>query len=198
MANIEEKINKFVQANTTYSDEQRDMMLREAEEYKAERPKKAAQADLVAAYTLIQKETGDIRTERAREMSRRDLAARKEVLNRRRQIMDEVFSKAEVRLSEYAETPGYLDFLKNTLGRMTQLLPSAGTVYTVAERDRPLIDELSKICPSGSRVEAADTIKLGGIRAVNSESGQIIDNTLDSRLQSQREWFTISSGLTAG
>jgi V/A-type H+-transporting ATPase subunit E len=198
MANSEEKVSKFVQAITAYAEEQRDKILREAEAFKIERLQKAEQDVLVDAYKLIQQETSEIRNESVREMSRRDLAARKEVLGRRRHIMDEVFAKAEKKLVEYTATPDYLAFMKDNLKQMAEALPAEGTVYSIAGRDEPLIGELSSLCPAGSRVEVSDDVKIGGIRAANAANGQIIDNTLDSRLQSQHEWFTITSGLTVG
>ena len=192
MANSEEKVSKFVQAITAYAEEQRDKILREAEAFKAERLQKAEQEVLTDAYRLIQKETAEIRSESVREMSRRDLAARKRVLTRRR----EVFKKAEDRLREFTSKPEYCDYLVKLFHSMISVLPSENSVYMIAKKDEPLIGRLSPLCPNGSSVVPSDDILIGGIRAVNSDSGQIIDNTLDSKLQSQHDWFTLTSGLT--
>lgn len=71
-------------------------------------------------------------------------------------------------------------------------------MYTVAVRDEPLISSLSSLCPSGSRMETADDIRLGGLRGENSAAGLIADDTLDSRLKLQRDEFVRTSGLTVG
>ena len=186
MPNSEEKVSKFVQAITAYAEEQRDKILREAEAFKMERLQKAEEEVLTESYKLIQQETVQIRNEGVREMSRRDLAARKDVLARRRQIMDEVFSKAEQKLLEYASSPDYPDYLEKQLKQMVQFFPVGETVYAVSLRDAVLVNRLSSLCP------------LGGRRATNPINGQIVDNTLDSKLRSQHEWFTISSGLIVG
>ena len=39
---------------------------------------------------------------------------------------------------------------------------------------------------------------LGGMRGVNAAAGMLADDTLDTRLESQREWFVSHSGLTVG
>lgn len=81
MANSEEKISKFVQAITSYAEEQRDKIHREAEDFKSQRLLKAEQDVLADVYQLIQKENSSIRSEGIREISRRDLAERKKRWN---------------------------------------------------------------------------------------------------------------------
>jgi V/A-type H+-transporting ATPase subunit E len=159
---------------------------------------KAEQEVLTDAYKLIQDETSGIRSGSIREMSRRDLGERKKVLTRRKDIMNDIFAKAEKKLMNFTAAPEYTDFLCRMLKNIVTLLPSEGTVYIIAKKDERLAGELSSICPKESRVDISDEIKIGGIRAVNEQSGQIIDNTLDSKLESQHDWFTITSGLTVG
>ena len=198
MANSEEKISKFVQAITSYAEEQRDKSHRETEDFKSQRLLKAEQDVLADVYQLIQKENSSIRSEGIREISRRDLAERKKLLEHRRQIMDEVFARAEEKITAFASTPAYREWMQERLTEAAAFLPAEGTVYTVAVRDEPLIASLSSLCPSGSRMETADDIRLGGLRGENSAAGLIADDTLDSRLKLQRDEFIRTSGLTVG
>ncbi len=198
MANSEEKISKFVQAITSYAEEQRDKIHREAEDFKSQRLLKAEQDVLADVYQLIQKENSSIRSEGIREISRRDLAERKKLLEHRRQIMDEVFARAEEKITAFASTPAYREWMQERLTEAAAFLPAEGTVYTVAVRDEPLIASLSSLCPSGSRMETADDIRLGGLRGENIAAGLIADDTLDSRLKLQRDEFIRTSGLTVG
>ena len=39
------------------------------------------------------------------------------------------------------------------------------------------------------------TIKIGGLKGINSLATLLIDDTLDSRLESQKKWFEENSGL---
>ncbi len=198
MANSEEKISKFVQAITSCAEEQRDKIHREPEDFKSQRLLKAEQDVLADVYQLIQKENSSIRSEGIREISRRDLAERKKLLEHRRQIMDEVFARAEEEITAFALTPAYREWMQERLTEAAAFLPAEGTVYTVAVRDEPLISSLSSLCPSGSRMETADDIRLGGLRGENSAAGLIADDTLDSRLKLQRDEFVRTSGLTVG
>lgn len=196
MANNEEKVSKFVQAITAYAEEQRDKIRQEIEAYKSERMQKAEQEVLTDAYQLIQKETAAIRSESVREISRRDLAARKDVLEQRQQIMADVFQHVEEKLNAYVPTPAYAEKMRGMLAKMAGSLPTEGTVYYLSARDRTLVSALSAVCPKGSRIETTDDIHIGGIRAVNVDKGRFMDNTLDTKLEAQHDWFTKTSGLT--
>ncbi|MDD2362568.1 MAG: V-type ATP synthase subunit E [Oscillospiraceae bacterium] len=195
MTNSEEKVNKFVQAITAYAEEQRDIILREAETFKTERLKKAEQEVMEDANKLIQKETAEMRDEGVREMSRRDIEARKAVFTRRHQITDEVFRRAENELIEYTKKPEYTEYIIKMLENMISMLHGE-TVYMIAEKDGAMLESLSSLLPEKSSIETADDILIGGIRALNSENGKIIDNTLDSKLKSQHDRFILTSGLT--
>ncbi len=198
MANSDEKISKFVQAITQYAQEQRDKIHREVEDFKSERLQNAEQEVLRDSYQLIQKERVELRNQMSREMSRRDLEARKELLAMRRDMMEQVFADAEAALAAYVGTPAYAESLKTSLAGLVDVLPAEGTVFEIARRDEALLDSLRPLCPAGASFALADDIRLGGLRGINAGAGLVADDTLDTRLDSQREWFTTHSGLTVG
>lgn len=198
MANSDEKISKFVQAITQYAQEQRDKIHREVEEFKSERLQHAEQEVLRDSYQLIQKERAELRHQMSREMSRRDLEARKELLAMRKDMTDRIFTDAEAKLRAYTETPAYAERLKTSLAALTGELPAEGTVFELSRRDEALLDTLRPLCPPGASFALTDDIVLGGMRGVNAAAGLLADDTLDTRLESQREWFVSHSGLTVG
>lgn len=138
MANSDEKISKFVQAITQYAQEQRDKIHQEVENFKSERLQNAEQEVLRDSYHLIQKERVQLRNRMSREMSRRDLEARKALLAMRRDMMERVFSDAKAALNAYVETPAYVERLKSSLAALVKALPAEGTVFEISRRDEPL------------------------------------------------------------
>lgn len=196
MANSDEKVSKFVQAITEYAEEQSRKIHQEVEDFKAERLLAAEKEVLIDSYRLIQKERAELNNQMSREMSRRELEARKALLAKRRDMMNAVFSQAEEKLIEYMAQPVYASRLKQSLTDMTEQLPAEGTVYNVSSRDAGLLSELSALCPQGSRVEVSEDIRIGGLRGVNTAAGIVMDDTLDTRLDMQRDWFTRNSHLT--
>lgn len=196
MANSDEKISKFVQAITAYAEEQRQKIHQEVEDFKAERLKQAEKDVLVDAYQLIQKERVELHNSLAREMSRRDMDARKRLLNRRQDMTADIFARATEQLLSYTATPAYEESLTRSMKEMIDTLPADGSVYYLAEKDASRRDALTAFCPAGSRIELSDDIRLGGLRGENHRAGIIMDDTLDTKLELQHEWFNEHSGLT--
>ena len=196
MANSEEKISKFVQAITEYAQEQSEKIHKEVEDFKAERLQQAEKDVLMDTYRLIQKERDGLRSDLSREISRRDMEARKRLLARRQEMTDTIFQDATNRLKAFTATPAYVEKLKSSLKEMTTLLPAEGTVYYLMPADAAHWSALSPLCPDGSRLETAEDILIGGIRGENTAAGIMADDTLDAKLELQHEWFTRHSGLT--
>ena len=172
MANSEEKVSKFVQAITQYAQEQKEKIHQEVEDFKTAKLQEAEQQVLRDAYSLIQKERLELQGDMSREMSRRDLAARKELLALRRDMMSRVFAEAEIQLAAFRASPA------------------------VGPQDTELLPQRRELCPQGCPVQVADDIRLGGIRGVNLSAGRMADNTLDTRLEEQKDWFITHAGLT--
>ena len=107
-----------------------------------------------------------------------------------------VIYDARQKLADYAKTADYREKLCSSLTEMAAILPAEGTVYSVGPADADKIAVLEAICPKGSSIRTADDIQLGGLRGENAAAGIITDDTLDTRLELQREWFTKHSGLT--
>lgn len=196
MANSDEKVSKFVQAITEYAQEQSEKIHKEVEDFKSERLQQAEKEVLADTYQLIQKERDGLRSDLSREISRRDMAARKKLLSRRQEMTASIFEDAVEQLNAFTASPAYAEKLKKSLAEMAAILPAEGTVYYLAEKDAALLDVLSPCCPAGSRLETADDIRIGGLRGENAATGMIADDTLDTRLELQHEWFTKHSGLT--
>ncbi len=196
MANSEEKVSKFVQAITQYAQEQKEKIHQEVEDFKTAKLQEAEQQVLRDAYSLIQKERLELQGDMSREMSRRDLAARKELLALRRDMMSRVFAEAEIQLAAFRASPAYMDYLKKAVRELESVLPTQGTFYEVGPQDTELLPQLRELCPQGCPVQVADDIRLGGIRGVNLSAGRMADNTLDTRLEEQKDWFITHAGLT--
>lgn len=196
MANSDEKVSKFVQAITDYAEEQRQKIHQEVEDYKIERLTQAEQEVLADAYDLIQRERMELKNNASREMSRRELDARKKLLGKRRDMTETIFAEVKEQLAAYTATPEYRQSLKDSLTAMAARMPAEGTVYEVAPRDEALFPDLTALCPAGSRVETSADIHLGGLRGLNAATGMLADDSLDTKLDIQREWFAKTSGLT--
>ena len=192
----DQKVSNFIQAITAYAEAQRRAIHEDVEKYKAERLRDAEEEALRDAYALIHREQAEMRREIGREMARRDVDTRKKLLSRRRDIMAGVFSRAEESLREFTAGGDYQAWLKKSLAEMRHMLPDEGTVYYHRPEDAETVKTLD--IPSGSVFSENEEIQIGGLRGLNSSAGILLDDTLDIRLELQREWFIENAGMQVG
>jgi len=193
--NEKTKESKFLDAITQYAEKQKDKINKEVEEYKAQKIEQATRSGLQDAYDLIQR---DITTRKAAivtETSQKELSIRSSVFEERGRICDEIFKRASKKIVEYTNSPEYSDYLIrsaqnicNVIGKETKCI-----VY-IREADMKYHDSISAVI-SNAEYKADNSIKLGGIKAAATDSNILIDSTLDTALNDQRDWFVSNSGL---
>lgn len=195
MANNEEKVNKFNLAINHYAEEQRKRIEQEIAEFKRKELEDAEVDALTEAYRLIQKEMAEMRNGIAREMARREMDGRRELLENRQKITQEVFERAKQKLVEYTQKPEYAALLQRFASELPDKFRGSGTVIQIRREDEKFEDQIKKAFGGDCTFKVELGILIGGIRAYNSEMGIMADETLDSMLEDQREWFEENSGM---
>ena len=69
------------------------------------------------------------------------------------------------------------------------------TVY-VRPGDMRFADDIKKAFGRDCKVESSEEITIGGCRAGVVGGSTVADDTLDTRLEAQREWFLENSGMS--
>ena len=193
-----EKTSNFLEAINKYAEEQRNQSYAEVEQFKKEELEKAETESLNDAYVLIQKEMSQMRLAISSEVSRQNMARRKELFQKRQNITIEVFQKAANKLAEFTKTADYPVLLEKYAAQIAQVLNQPGTVLYIRKKDAALTARIQKAFGGDCIVEETNDIKLGGIRGYNPAMGLVADETLDSKLEDQREWFTETCGMHLG
>ena len=62
--------------------------------------------------------------------------------------------------------------------------------------DMRFADDIKKAFGRDCKVESSDEITIGGCRAGVAGGSTVADDTLDTRLEAQREWFLENSGMS--
>lgn len=118
---------------------------------------------------------------------------RRELLDRRDAMADEVFDEVCKRLEKYRGTPEYRGLMHGLAeAAATALEGCTDAVLYLSEADATYADELTAL--TGLPVKTDGGITVGGIRGASGELE--CDCTLDSRLGAAREAFARESGLT--
>ena len=191
-----EKESAFLEAINKYAEQQRNEIHAEVEQFKEEELKKAEIEVLTDAYTLIQKEMAQMRKEVATEISHEEMEGKKKLFLQRQEITQEVFEKAKEKLLAYTQTELYPSLLEGYASSIAKVLTKPGTILLVKASDLAFADRIQKAYALPCEVKADDSILIGGIRGSNAEMGLVADETLDSKLEAQYEWFFANSGLT--
>ena len=189
------KTDNFLKAIEKYAEEQRSKIQSEAEDFRERELNKAEEEGLREAYVLIQKKMTDIRTQIAADLSRAETASRRKTFVRRKQIEDEVFEKAAKKLEAYTKTDKYAKSLEKSAKDISKVLGADDVVLKVRKSD--LAKKNKIVLAFGRKCEVGETndIRIGGMIGVSKKLGILIDETLDSKLETQREWFCDNSGL---
>ena len=144
----------------------------------------------------LEEESRRIETAAAHAVSERRAELRRQLYERRIQLTDEVFQKAEESLSEFVSGQEYSEFLRQKAEKAGKLRKDGEPVLLqVRPADLHQSGELLLACGMPARVEEDETIRLGGLRFVLELTGWKADETLDAALEAQRQWFYENAGL---
>ena len=118
---------------------------------------------------------------------------KKEIYAKRRAYQEEIFSLAAKELSEFAQSAQYQDFLEACLANISDKVGNSLT-FTVAENDKAALAAIAGKYPAAA-VKESKSIHIGGFTIKDSEKGLLIDETLDTRLSEQLDWFLLHCNL---
>lgn len=195
MAN-EDKTSNFLKAIDKYAKEQQKEIKLTAASFKRKELQKAEAEVLRDSYILIQKEMAQMRKSIDSEVSKAEIQSKRELLKQRKELMEKVFLKAKEKLISYTKTQEYENLLKKSSQKISDMLDSTGTTLFVKKEDLNFKDEILAFFEKKCTVKEKNDIKIGGILGVNEKLGLIIDETLDSKLENERNWFSENSGLS--
>ena len=189
----EVKVSKFMAAITHDANKMREEISRETSELIKAELEKAEKAATLESAQLIAKKTAIIKQDIGRDFSRRELESIKKLFIRREEMTNAVIEKLTVKILAFTKTAAYKDFLLKSATEVADSLKGEVVTVLVKADDIVFKDDLIKLFPAGSDVLADAGITLGGVKAKTETLAA--DNTLDSKLQSQKEWFIENCGL---
>ena len=137
---------------------------------------------------LVQEFNRTVANERTQQRAR--------LTDKRGAITDEVFGDAREKLTAFTESDGYADFLKKSAAGFAAVFPQGDVTVYVRPGDMRFADDIKKAFGRDCKVESSDEITIGGCRAGVAGGSTVADDTLDTRLEAQREWFLENSGMS--
>lgn len=189
------KTDNFLNAIQKYADQQKLDMQKEVEAFKAEEMNKAEMEGLQAAYDIIHEEMALQKAEIARDLAKKEKQSKDELYKERSRMMNEVFSLATEKLIAYAQTAEYKEKLLKDTKNIAQRFADKPCTIFIGEKDLDLSAQLQNCFAGETTVKCPKDIKIGGVKVYCESMAMIADETLDSKLEAQKQWFIENSGL---
>lgn len=196
MLNQEERAAKFFDAITKDAEERHEEMTRKTRETVESGLEKAKTKAHSQAQAKIERERMLKEQEFNRTVANERTQQRARLTDKRGAITDEVFGDAREKLVAFTESDGYADFLKKSAAGFAAAFPQGDVTVYVRPGDMRFADDIKKAFGRDCKVESSDEITIGGCRAGVVGGSTVADDTLDTRLEAQREWFLENSGMS--
>lgn len=196
MLNQEERAAKFFDAITKDAEERHEEMTRKTRETVESGLEKAKTKAHSQAQAKIERERMLKEQEFNRTVANERTQQRARLTDKRGAITDEVFGDAREKLTAFTESDGYADFLKKSAAGFAAVFPQGDVIVYVRPGDMRFADDIKKAFGRDCKVESSDEITIGGCRAGVVGGSTVADDTLDTRLEAQREWFLENSGMS--
>lgn len=196
MVESAERIAKFAAAINADADECRKKIEAELQSAAASVLEKSRAEQEAHAKREIKLEASRLKDASNRRLSEKAAEKRAVLTEKRAKITREVFEKANKKLAAFTKTPEYDEFLEKSLKSFAEIFESGNLTVYVKEEDLNKQLLIESILGAECAVRSDSSIKTGGFKAENEEKTLLVDDTLDSRLSSQYEWFLENCGLS--
>lgn len=189
------KTDNFLKAINKYSKLERQQIQNDIETVRDEELKKAEANGKKMAREYITKEYSAVKTAVTGQYAVKNLEAQGKVYQKREEITNSVFEKAFKKLKDFTSTPQYKDLLIKSAKEIADIFKENSCVIFISENDNKFAQDIKAQFSGEVTVENDVAIKIGGIKGFCKDLKIVADNTLDSKLNSQKDWFTENSGL---
>lgn len=190
------KTDNFLKAIKKYAGAQKKAMEGEVKQLKSERLKEAEEKAKRDSEALKKQKLNEVHNSQTAKLATKNQEGQKQLYIARAQMTEEVFKLASDKLKAYAQTAEYRAKLNDSAKAVAELFGGKDCIIYVNERDIAEAEQFKSLFSAGSEVKADKTIQIGGVKAYCESMGIIADETLDSKLDLQREWFVENAELS--
>ena len=168
-----------------------DLQIAEIREKKLEEIERQAQYD---AGLANEQELRELQSEYAVRLSRLHDDTDRRLMQKRNELAENVFQEAVNRIKAFTEKEEYIKMLVDK----AKILADKGyqdPVIVMREQDLSYKEQILKLFINGCTIQTDEEIQYGGFRLECLKQGIVIDETFDTAIKEQKEWFYHNSGL---
>ncbi|MBR1482877.1 MAG: hypothetical protein IJ598_07935 [Ruminococcus sp.] len=190
------KTDNFLKAIKRYAKAQKNAMKGEVHQLKSERLKEAETQAKRESQRLVKDKLREKTNRQTARLAKQTQEGQRKLFIARAEMTEEVFSLAAEKLLAYTSTESYTQQLIDSAKAVARLFGGNDCVVYVHERDMVMADAIKGFFDGSVQVLADKTIRIGGVRGYCESMSIIADDTLDSKLEEQREWFVENAALS--
>lgn len=197
MDNLTEKLNTFTSLVLKDAEEKREKILDEVEKEYSERLDAKENEILQGAYENIQQNIQKARKEANERVLHAELDAKKRVILRREEIIEEVMKAARGELVKFTESDKYEAWLMDKIEKaLFEVGKGSKTIY-ISPDDLRLKEKIEQIPEIARLTVEASSEKdfLGGVKVFNTDRKVAVDYSFKEMLAEKKQAFLQSSGL---
>lgn len=194
MQNIEQVFLYMKDEITSAAKKEREAILEETrklEELAERQMKEEAKRD---ATMQMNQELSEISSIASAEISETHSESTKKLIAIRDGYVNQIFSQAKLKLEEFVNSKDYEAFLASKMEKAAAY-GFDHSVLKLRKKDLAFKEKLTAIYGHDISVEITDDIQIGGFIIENKAEKIVIDESLDSALENQKDWFYKNSGL---
>lgn len=188
---MEAKLSAFSSRVLSLAKKRSDETDEKTNEIRKAKTEKKQDEFLEDAYRAIQSGVAKIRRTESEKVLRAENDMKKEILSRREEIINSVFSQAMEELSKFSESEEYRVWFDKKLSLALEGTGEGKKTVYVLEKDKKEAEK------SGEKVVAVNEAGfIGGVRVVNDDLGIIADYSFGEELSEAKEDFLQKSSLS--
>lgn len=191
-SSLESRLNRFSAKVLNEAHNELEKLKAEIDTEKKSKIESKYDEYLKEAYESIQSCITKIQKEDSEKVRLAEFEAKKILLKKREDIIDDVFSNALGKLYEFKKTNEYVKWLEEKIKHALNILGEGEKQIFVTKDDVKLLDDLK----SEEKITAKPEENfIGGVRVENSTKGILVDYSFYELLEEKRAEFLQKSGL---
>lgn len=194
MLNQNDKIERFAEVIDKSAQKQCKKTTKKAEAYRSKELESLTTQSEKELKARLDFETHRLASETNRQISLLHAESTKKAFETRNSITDKVFAKAKEKLEEYTKGSAYEVLLQESIKALCNQIDGKVVVYVRKEDEEKAKQIVSNngLCAD---VKSSTEVKIGGAYASDEDENVFVYDTLEMRLEGQREIFMTTSGL---
>ncbi len=190
------KTDNFLNSIKKYAERQRVRMCMEVEQLKEAKIKEAENKAKADSEKLVRTRLESKRNEMTSKLAKLTQEGQKKLFLERAEMTESIFKKAEEKLLDFAQSDKYEEHILKSAKNIADFFKNENCVLYLNKKDMIFADKIKAVFSGKAEISNDNSVKIGGIKGYCSAMGIVADETLDSKLEAQKEWFYTNCTLS--